>query len=79
MKKYLLFILSFLFIFSFLQISAGLLLTATYTPDMTNAWDLSQPLSQEVTFGYGSQISTLLIATLAATIAYLVPKKWAKK
>lgn len=79
MKKYLLFILSFLFIFSFLQISTGLLLTATYTPDVSNAWNLSQPLSQEVTFGAPSQIPTLLIATLAATFAYLVPKKWAKK
>ena len=79
MKKYLLFILSFLFIFFFLQISAGLLLTATYTPNLTNAWNLSQPLSQEVTFGDSSQIPTLLIATLAATFAYLVPKKWAKK
>ncbi|MFJ7746329.1 hypothetical protein [Peribacillus sp. NPDC097295] len=79
MKKYLLFILSFLFLFVFLNISAGLLLTATYTPESINARELNQTLSQEVTFGDRSQIPTLLIATMAATLAYLVPKKWAKK
>ncbi|MGE7604435.1 hypothetical protein ACQKL5_18470 [Peribacillus sp. NPDC097675] len=79
MKKYLLFILSFLLLFNLLQILAGILLTATYTPESINARDMSHSLSQEVTFGAPSQIPTLLIATLAASLAYLVPKKWAKK
>ncbi|MFJ7640183.1 MULTISPECIES: hypothetical protein [unclassified Peribacillus] len=77
MKKYAIFILSFLLLFTLLHISAGLLLTATYTPDPTNA-QLSLPLTQEVTFGDQSQIPTLLIATVAATLAYLVPTKWGK-
>ncbi|MFJ7849123.1 hypothetical protein ACIQXR_09790 [Peribacillus sp. NPDC097224] len=77
MKKYAIFILSFLFLFTLLHISAGLLLTATYTPNPTNA-QLSLPLTQEVTFGDQSQIPTLLIATVAATLAYLVPTKWGK-
>lgn len=79
MKRYLIFILSFLFLFVFLNISAGLLLTATYTPDVTNAWERSRQLSQEVTFGNRSPIPTFLIATLAATIAYVVSARWAKK
>lgn len=78
MKKYAIFILSFLLLFTLLHISAGLLLTATYTPDPTNARELSLPLTQEVTFGDQSQIPTLLIATVAATLAYLVPTKWGK-
>ena len=78
MKKYLIFLSSFLLLFTLLHISAGLLVTATYTPDPTNAWELSHPLTQEVTFGDRSQIPTLLIATLAATLAYLVPTRWGK-
>ena len=78
MKKYAIFLSSFMLLFTLLHISAGLLVTATYTPDPTNAWELSHPLTQEVTFGDQSQIPTLLIATLAATLAYLVPTRWGK-
>lgn len=78
MKKYLIFILSFFLLFFILQISSGILLTATYTPEITDAWYKSQSLTQEVAFGEQSQIPTILMAGLAATLAYFVPKKWAK-
>ena len=73
MKKYLIFILSFFLLFFILQIASGILLTATYTPKVMDA------TSQEVAFGEQSHIPTILMAGLAATLAYFVPKKWAKR
>ncbi|MFB7642070.1 hypothetical protein ACFRH9_29180 [Peribacillus butanolivorans] len=64
MKKYLVFIISFVMIFMAFQIVSGLILTASYTPDFSS---IGGNLSQDVAFGTSSipLLSTLLIATLA--------------
>nr|WP_285890723.1 hypothetical protein [Mesobacillus maritimus] len=65
MKKYVVFILSFVLLYTVFQILSGLLLTALYTPDLSS---INNNTSQEVVFGQTSIIpfsGTLLVATLA--------------
>ncbi|PAV28647.1 hypothetical protein CIL05_15245 [Virgibacillus profundi] len=77
MKKYIIFAVSFIFIFSLFQILSGIILTYTYTPDITEAWNMSANLSQETVMisNHNSFLLTLLIAFLSATAAYFIPKK----
>lgn len=79
MKKYLIFTISFLLLFTLLQISSGLFLTATYTPDFSESLGMSNTLSQEVIFVQSSQIPTLIIAVLSAISAYFILNKVAKR
>lgn len=75
LKKYFLFAISFLIMFSILQILSGVLLTATYIPDTTTLWNQSAQLTDEVVI-YGTFnpfLITLLTAFLSATIAYFIP------
>jgi quinol-cytochrome oxidoreductase complex cytochrome b subunit len=65
LKKYIVFILSFVLLYIVIQIISGWLLTALYTPDLTS---INNSVSQEVVFGQTSTIplmATLLVATLA--------------
>ncbi|MDV2686160.1 hypothetical protein RYX56_17460 [Alkalihalophilus lindianensis] len=71
MKKYTVFIFSFVLLFIVLQILSGWLLTAFYTPDFSLK---NIGVSQEVRFGQTSIIP--LLATLSiATLAYFLSQK----
>jgi len=65
LKKYVVFLLSFVLLYIVFQILSGLLLTALYTPNFST---INNNVSQEVVFGQNSIIpflGTLLVATLA--------------
>lgn len=79
MKKYIIFAIRFILLFSLFQVLSGLFLTLTYAPDITDAWDSSTKLPQEVTFGKTFSLHTLIFAVFSATIAYFIPKKFIKK
>ncbi|MGG3926504.1 hypothetical protein ABET51_10955 [Metabacillus fastidiosus] len=71
MKKYLIFIISFVLLYVVFQISSGLLLTAFYTP---NFYVLESVSSQNEMSG--ETISIPLLATLIiATLAYFLSQK----
>ncbi|GEL78456.1 hypothetical protein [Tenuibacillus multivorans] len=77
MKKYFLFAISFILLFSLFQVLSGMFLTYSYTPDIEEAWNYSANLSQEVVIkgSYAPFLLTLLFAFLSATIAYFISKK----
>ncbi|KKE80114.1 hypothetical protein NSA56_18300 [Oceanobacillus caeni] len=81
MKKYIIFVVSFLLVFSLIQVLSGILLTYTYTPDMMEAWNLSPNLTQEVVIkgSHPSLLLTLLIGLISVTIAYFISKKYINK
>ncbi|MBY7141625.1 hypothetical protein KFZ56_00585 [Virgibacillus sp. NKC19-3] len=74
MKRVILSIVSFVFIFFFIQWSLGMIVTAFYTPGIAEAWKTSGHLPQEVVLHRDSYLSTILIAIGAALVVYLVPK-----
>ena len=85
MKKYLIFIVSFILFFSLFFMSAeilfGMFLTATYTPDINEAWNQSATLPGQVDMISSSNpfFFTLLLAFLAGTIAYFIYEKFSKR
>ncbi|MUK90616.1 hypothetical protein GMD78_19855 [Ornithinibacillus sp. L9] len=76
MKKYIIFIISFLILFSLFQVLSGLFLTYVYTPDIAEAWGMGANLSQEVAIKSSQSpfLFTLFLALLSATIAYFIPE-----
>ncbi|WP_070121213.1 hypothetical protein [Bacillus marinisedimentorum] len=78
MKKVVFFLISFIILFVALQLVSGLILTAIYIPDMENVWVINTGLANEVVIVKGSILPTLLVAILAAAIAYFVPKAFKK-
>jgi hypothetical protein len=74
MKKYLIFIISFAFLYTIFQLSSGAILTALYTPDIPLMQSTS---SQEVVFGETSNIPLLFIF-LSSTIAFFLSQKLGK-
>jgi len=74
MKRFILFLSSFIFLFVVFQMLSGLILTSLYLPNIEEAWEMSAGLSSEVTMVGTSSIPTIIGAVLAATIAYFVPK-----
>jgi len=71
LKKYFVFIIRFLLLYTVFQILSGTVLTAFYTPDFSAK---TGSLSQEVVFGEPSSIP-LLISLLIATTAYFLAQK----
>ncbi|GAB4075226.1 hypothetical protein GCM10028778_27300 [Barrientosiimonas marina] len=78
MKKFIVFSISFIALFAVFQILSGYFMTLFYTPDMTSAWSQSGSLSSSVTIAGSSSFSPLLLAFLAAGIAYFSPKIFIK-
>lgn len=76
MKKFSVFIISFVTLYIVFQVVSGLILTAFYTPNFTS---VANDLSQEVSFGSSS--NPLLLALLTATVAYFLSQKkfWKSK
>jgi ABC-type sulfate transport system permease component len=82
MKKFILFTLSFVILFTLFQLLSGMLLTAFYTPDVSEAWSISGNSPQEIAFGESLSISnlgTVVFTVLATTIAYLLTQTWNKR
>lgn len=76
MKKFVVFAISFIVLFSLFQILSGWLLTIIYTPNVGEAWYSSANLAKETVIKSSSPyFLTLLIAFISATIAYFIPKK----
>ncbi|MEK5323423.1 hypothetical protein [Aeribacillus sp. FSL M8-0254] len=71
LKKYFVFIIRFLLLYTVFQILSGNVLTAFYTPDFSAK---TGSLSQEVVFGEPSSIP-LLISLFIATTAYFLTQK----
>lgn len=72
MKKYLLFIISFVLLFSVLQIGSGIILTLFYTPEITS---IGTSMHEEVEFGNSWPL--YLIATLlVASIVFFLSQKF---
>ncbi|MGF2614943.1 hypothetical protein FZC84_08825 [Rossellomorea vietnamensis] len=80
MKKIMVFLISFLVLYTVLQIGSGLVLTALYVPDIEGAWETSTSLSSEVSFGGGftylSLVFLLTAALLAAFVSKIIQKKY---
>ncbi|SES03278.1 hypothetical protein SAMN04487944_115133 [Gracilibacillus ureilyticus] len=72
MKKYTVFILSFVLFYIVFQILSGWLLTAFYTPELSS---FSSNVNQEVVVFGPFSILPFLITVLAATCAYLLSQR----
>ena len=70
LKKFSVFIISFVTLFTAFQIVSGWILTAFYTPNFTS---VTNELSQEVSFRSAS--NTLPLALLTAIVAYFLSQK----
>lgn len=70
LKRYLVFLISFVIIYMVFQIVSGLILTASYTPDFSS---IEGNLSQEVVFGTTS--IPLLLILFIATLAYFLSQQ----
>ena len=79
MKKYIVFVVSFFVFYSILQIVSGLLLTATYTPNLSNAWKSVGTTSQTEIIGNTPFFMPFLLAFLSATVAYFVANRFVKR
>lgn len=79
MKKYLVFIISFIVMFTVFQVLSGMFLTWIYTPNISSAWSMRTGLSQEtVITGSNSFGLPLFTAALAASVAYVTLVKFAR-
>lgn len=74
MKKYIVFIVSFILLYFVFQIGTGLLLTYFYSPDVSS---ISGANGRQVEFGSVSAFPLLLILPIA-TIAYFLSQKIVK-
>ncbi|MCM2677307.1 hypothetical protein [Alkalicoccobacillus plakortidis] len=75
MKKLLVFIMSFSFIFLLLQLASGFVLTMMYVPSITN----SIQGATESSIQFGTASVPFLFALLAALGAYVATNKLAQK
>lgn len=78
MKKFIVFSISFIFLFMFIQIGYGMIQTVAYTPDMESAWIMSDGLSQDVVLKSSSDspIPTIIAALLAAVISLFIVRRF---
>lgn len=81
MKKFFVFAATFIILFILFQMLAGMLITLAYTPDFSGAWAQASNLPAKTTIlsGQGSFIFTVLLALLAASIAYFLSNKMSSK
>lgn len=81
LKKFFVFAASFTILFILFQIVAGMFVTLAYTPDISGAWAKAGNLPAETTIlrGRGSFLITVLLALLAASIAYFISNKMSSK
>ncbi|MBA2876500.1 hypothetical protein [Thermaerobacillus caldiproteolyticus] len=75
MRRFILFAISSILLFSMFQVLSGWILTLMYTPNMSDAWSKNAGLPQEVVFGGSDFMPTLLVAIISATIAFFMSKR----
>lgn len=78
MKRFIIFVLSFILLFGIFQVLSGLLLTLFYVPNISSTWAKTADLPQHIEFGRVSAIP-FLIAILSAVVAYFIPNIFLKK
>jgi len=79
MKKYIVFVVSFFAFYFISQILLGMLLTVTYTPDISSAWESVGSTSQTEIIGNTPFLVPFLLAFLSATVAYIVSNRFVKR
>lgn len=81
MKKYAVFAISFILLFTLFlgvfEVLSGMILTSMYTPNVEEAWSSVANLPQEIIVQSSQSpfLLTLIVAFFSATIAYFVPRK----
>ncbi|MGE6379237.1 hypothetical protein [Peribacillus muralis] len=71
MKKYLFFTISFLLLFTILQVISGLILTAAYTPDFSGA---TRTAGSSIIVSQ-SQLPVMTLAALSAILSYFISNR----
>ncbi|WP_285768752.1 hypothetical protein [Peribacillus sp. SI8-4] len=71
MKKYLFFMVSFLLLFTVLQVISGLLLTAAYAPDFSG----STPTDGFSVMISQTQVPVMIFSALSAVMAYFISNR----
>lgn len=79
MKKFIIFIVSFIFLLGVFEIISGIILTSLYQPSLGEAWHMSAVLPSEITLTGNPIISQMIIAVLAAGLAYFIAVGLGKK
>ncbi|MFB8426177.1 hypothetical protein ACLZHR_25350 [Priestia aryabhattai] len=79
MKRYGLFIISFIVFLGSFQLVSGMILTLLYVPESSTMWSSIEGLSSKVTFGSYSGSFAFMIPAVAATAAFFISKKWVRK
>ncbi|MFZ7824777.1 hypothetical protein ACO1DI_17130 [Priestia sp. 40] len=79
MKRYGLFIISFIVLLGSFQLLSGMILTFLYVPESAYTWSSSEGLASKVMFGSHSPSFAFVIPVLAATAAFFISKKWVRK
>ncbi|PEK98333.1 hypothetical protein [Bacillus sp. AFS017336] len=79
MKKYLLFVLSFILLFGVINVFSGMLQTVFYQPDFSNLWNNVEQLHNEVIFVKSSSTPTIIVTLISATIAFYLQSRLSKK
>ncbi|WP_033826835.1 hypothetical protein [Bacillus andreraoultii] len=76
MKKFIVFIFSFVLLFFTLQLLSGLFLTLTYVPDIGESWESVTYLTQNIVIESGNSfLTTLLFASIALIIAVYISSR----
>ncbi|MCM3155127.1 hypothetical protein V8V54_20760 [Priestia megaterium] len=79
MKRYGLFIISFIVLLGSFQLLSGMILTLLYVPESANMWNSIEGLSSKVIFGSHLPSFAFVIPVLAATAAFFISKKRVRK
>lgn len=79
MKKFIIFIGSFIFLLGVFQIISGFILTSLYQPALEEGWHMRAVLPSEITLTGNPIISQMIIAVLAASLAYFIAVGLGKK
>ncbi|TYR81347.1 hypothetical protein FZC66_05710 [Priestia megaterium] len=78
MKRYGVFIASFVILLFGFEIVSGIFLTFTYVPDPSQAWSSMTHLSNEVSIVSEPNRFAFLIPVIAATISFILSKRIGK-
>ncbi|MCM3773693.1 MULTISPECIES: hypothetical protein [Priestia] len=79
MKRYGIFIISFIVLLGSFQLLSGMILTLLYVPESSGMWSSIEGLSSKGTFGSYSASFAFVVPAVAATAAFFISKKWVRK
>ncbi|MFG3611717.1 hypothetical protein M2M59_07430 [Rummeliibacillus sp. G93] len=75
MRKWIVFLFAFIVLYFVCHFTSGILLTAWYTPNLTEAWQASESLPSNVVFSGPVFFPTFLLAAIAAAGAFFIAAK----